>query len=44
MMRSNMEKEMMTYGGKTKVKKMRKGGQCSMDGCCVRGKTKAKRK
>lgn len=48
MMRSNMGKEMMGYGGKTKAKKpkkMRMGGKtCPMDGCCVRGKTRAKRK
>jgi len=45
MMRSNMGKEMMGYGSKTKAKKMQKGGKtCPMDGCCVRGKTRAKRK
>lgn len=48
MMRSNMEKEMMAYGGKTKgkkAKKMRMGGKTSgIDGCAMRGKTKAKRK
>lgn len=45
MNRSNMEKQMMAYGGKTKAKKMMKGGKTySTDGCAMRGKTKAKKK